>query len=58
VIDFGDSVTIFPLLSLVKKDGFEYGDGGLGCVVPLGRQLEGELQRLDAYNLGNPEIIC
>lgn len=29
------SCNYIPFMSLVKKNGFEYADGGLGCVVPI-----------------------
>ncbi|RED49421.1 patatin-like phospholipase family protein [Seonamhaeicola aphaedonensis] len=29
------SCNFIPFMSLVKKNGHEYGDGGLGCIVPI-----------------------
>ncbi len=29
------SCNYVPFMSLVKRDGYEYGDGGFGCIVPI-----------------------
>jgi predicted patatin/cPLA2 family phospholipase len=38
-------------MSLVKRDGFEYGDGGLGCVVPIREAIRRGATEIDAIIL-------
>ena len=45
------SCNYIPFMSLVKKDGFEYGDGGLGCVVPIREAIRRGATEIDAVIL-------
>ena len=45
------SCNYIPFMSLVKKDGFEYGDGGLGCVVPIREAIRRGATEIDAIIL-------
>ncbi|SHI76870.1 Patatin-like phospholipase [Arenibacter nanhaiticus] len=45
------SCNYIPFMSLVKKDGFEYGDGGLGCVVPIREAIRRGATEIDAIVL-------
>lgn len=45
------SCNYIPFMSLVKKDGFEYGDGGLGCVVPIREAIRRGATEVDAIIL-------
>ncbi len=45
------SCNYIPFMSLVKKDGFEYGDGGLGCVVPIKEAILRGATEVDAIIL-------
>jgi predicted patatin/cPLA2 family phospholipase len=53
--DFCDWIWIscnyIPFMSLVKRDGFEYGDGGLGCVVPIREAIRRGATEIDAIIL-------
>jgi predicted patatin/cPLA2 family phospholipase len=45
------SCNYIPFMSLVKKDGFEYADGGLGCVVPIREAIFRGATEIDAVVL-------
>lgn len=45
------SCNYIPFMSLVKKDGFEYGDGGLGCVLPIREAVKRGATEIDAIIL-------
>ncbi|ULC58384.1 patatin-like phospholipase family protein [Flaviramulus sp. BrNp1-15] len=45
------SCNYIPFMSLVKKNGFEYGDGGLGCVVPIREAILRGATEVDAVIL-------
>jgi predicted patatin/cPLA2 family phospholipase len=45
------SCNYIPFMSLAKKDGFEYGDGGLGCVVPIQEAIRRGATEIDAIIL-------
>lgn len=45
------SCNYIPFMSLVKKDGFEYGDGGLGCVIPIKEAIARGATEIDAIIL-------
>ncbi|MEA1785260.1 patatin-like phospholipase family protein [Arenibacter sp. GZD96] len=45
------SCNYIPFMSLVKKDGFEYGDGGLGSVVPIKEAILRGATEIDAIIL-------
>ena len=45
------SCNYIPFMSLVKKDGFEYADGGLGCVVPIREAISRGATEIDAVVL-------
>ncbi|GGW79323.1 MULTISPECIES: patatin-like phospholipase family protein [Salegentibacter] len=53
--DFCDWIWIscnyIPFMSLAKKDGFEYADGGLGCVVPIREAIKRGATEVDAIIL-------
>ncbi|RNL87056.1 patatin-like phospholipase family protein [Sinomicrobium pectinilyticum] len=53
--DFCDWIWIscnyVPFMSLAKKDGFEYADGGLGCVVPIREAIKRGATEVDAIIL-------
>ncbi|APG60023.1 patatin-like phospholipase family protein [Christiangramia salexigens] len=53
--DFCDWIWIscnyIPFMSLAKKDGFEYADGGLGCVVPIREAIKRGATEVDAVIL-------
>lgn len=53
--DFCDWIWIscnyIPFMSLAKKDGFEYADGGLGCVVPIREAIRRGATEVDAIIL-------
>ena len=53
--DFCDWIWIscnyIPFMSLAKKDGFEYADGGLGCVVPIREAIKRGAKEVDAIIL-------
>ncbi len=53
--DFCDWIWIscnyIPFMSLVKKNGFEYADGGLGCVVPIREAIRRGATEVDAIIL-------
>jgi predicted patatin/cPLA2 family phospholipase len=41
------SANLVPFMSLVKKDGYEYGDGGLGNVVPIAEAINRGAREID-----------
>ncbi|MEH6681188.1 MAG: patatin-like phospholipase family protein [Sediminicola sp.] len=45
------SCNYIPFMSLVTKHGFEYGDGGLGCVVPIQEAIRRGATVVDAIIL-------
>lgn len=45
------SCNYIPFMSLVKKNGFEYADGGLGCVVPIREAILRGATEVDAIIL-------
>ncbi|MCK0156708.1 patatin-like phospholipase family protein [Cellulophaga sp. F20128] len=45
------SCNYIPFMSLVTKDGYEYGDGGLGCVLPIREAIERGATEVDAIIL-------
>lgn len=45
------SCNYIPFMSLVKKNGFEYGDGGLGCVLPIREAIRRGAKEIDAIIL-------
>ncbi|SKB61629.1 Predicted phospholipase, patatin/cPLA2 family [Salegentibacter holothuriorum] len=53
--DFCDWIWIscnyIPFMSLAKKNGFEYADGGLGCVVPIREAIKRGATEVDAIIL-------
>lgn len=53
--DFCDWIWIscnyIPFMSLAMKDGFEYADGGLGCVVPIREAIKRGAKEVDAIIL-------
>ena len=50
------SCNYIPFMSLVKKDGFEYGDGGLGCVVPIREAIKRGATEVDAIVLESEKM--
>ncbi|NJB70062.1 putative patatin/cPLA2 family phospholipase [Saonia flava] len=45
------SCNYIPFMSLAKKDGYEYGDGGLGCVLPIREAVRRGAKEIDAIIL-------
>ena len=45
------SCNYIPFMSLAQKDGFEYADGGLGCVVPIREAIKRGATEVDAIIL-------
>ena len=45
------SCNYIPFMSLVKKGGYEYGDGGLGCVLPIREAVKRGATVIDAIIL-------
>ena len=45
------SCNYIPFMSLVKKNGFEYADGGFGCVVPIREAIQRGATEVDAIVL-------
>ncbi|PRX43336.1 patatin-like phospholipase family protein [Salegentibacter salegens] len=45
------SCNYIPFMSLANKDGFEYADGGLGCVVPIREAIKRGATEVDAIIL-------
>ena len=50
------SCNYIPFMSLVKKDGYEYGDGGLGCVLPIREAIERGATEVDAIILESEKM--
>lgn len=50
------SCNYIPFMSLVKRDGFEYGDGGLGCVVPIREAIRRGATEIDAIILESEKL--
>ena len=50
------SCNYIPFMSLVKKDGYEYGDGGLGCVVPIREAIRRGATEIDAIILESENL--
>jgi len=50
------SCNYIPFMSLVKKNGYEYGDGGLGCVLPIREAIERGATEVDAIILESQEM--
>ncbi len=45
------SCNYIPFMSLATKNGFEYGDGGLGCVIPIREAIRRGATEIDAVIL-------
>lgn len=45
------SCNYVPFMSLAKKDGYEYADGGLGCVIPIREAIRRGATEVDAIIL-------
>lgn len=45
------SCNYIPFMSLAKVDGYEYADGGLGCVIPIREAIERGATEVDAIVL-------
>lgn len=50
------SCNYIPFMSLVKKNGFEYADGGLGCVVPIREAVLRGATEIDAIILESEKM--
>ncbi|WP_298505225.1 patatin-like phospholipase family protein [uncultured Maribacter sp.] len=50
------SCNYIPFMSLVKKNGFEYGDGGLGCVLPIREAVRRGATEIDAIILESEKM--
>ncbi len=50
------SCNYIPFMSLVTKNGFEYGDGGLGCVVPIREAIKRGATEVDAIILESENL--
>ncbi|ADV51015.1 patatin-like phospholipase family protein [Cellulophaga sp. E16_2] len=50
------SCNYIPFMSLVKRDGYEYGDGGLGCVVPIREAIRRGATEVDAIILESENL--
>jgi len=50
------SCNYIPFMSLVKKNGFEYADGGLGCVVPIREAILRGATEVDAVILESEQM--
>ena len=56
------SCNYIPFMSLAKVDGYEYADGGLGCVVPIREAIlrgatEVDAIVLEAENMGKQRVL-
>lgn len=49
------SASLVPFMSLVRKDGFEYADGGMGNIVPIYQAIQKGATDLDIIVLKNTE---
>ncbi len=50
------SCNYIPFMSLVKKNGFEYADGGLGCVIPIREAIKRGATEIDAIVLESENL--
>ncbi|WMI64677.1 patatin-like phospholipase family protein [Aestuariibaculum sp. YM273] len=50
------SCNYIPFMSLVKRDGFEYADGGLGCVIPIREAILRGATEVDAIVLESENL--
>ena len=50
------SCNYIPFMSLVKRTGFEYADGGLGCVVPIREAINRGATEVDAIILESENL--
>ncbi|WP_158978337.1 patatin family protein [Cellulophaga sp. L1A9] len=50
------SCNYIPFMSLVKRNGHEYGDGGLGCVVPIREAIRRGATEVDAIILESENL--
>jgi predicted patatin/cPLA2 family phospholipase len=59
--DFGEwvwaSSSLVPFMSLVRKNGFEYADGGMGNIVPIYQAIQKGATELDIIVLKNTENL-
>ena len=51
------SANLVPFMSLVKKDGHEYGDGGIGNLIPIQEAIDRGADEVDVIILRPNEII-
>ncbi|KJD36207.1 patatin [Tamlana sedimentorum] len=51
------SCNYIPFMSLVKRNGFEYADGGLGCVVPIREAILRGATEVDAIILDTEKLV-
>jgi len=51
------SCNYIPFMSLAKVDGFEYADGGLGCVVPIREAIQRGATVIDAVILESEHMV-
>ncbi len=56
------SCNYIPFMSLVKVDGYEYADGGLGCVIPIREAIQRGATEVDAVvleaeNMGKQRVL-
>jgi predicted patatin/cPLA2 family phospholipase len=56
------SCNYIPFMSLAKVDGYEYADGGLGCVIPIREAIERGATEVDAIvleaeNMGKQRVL-
>ncbi|MDT0557418.1 patatin-like phospholipase family protein [Ichthyenterobacterium sp. W332] len=50
------SCNYIPFMSLVKRNGYEYADGGLGCVVPIREAIQRGATEVDAIVLESENL--
>lgn len=50
------SCNYIPFMSLVKKNGYEYADGGLGCVIPIREAILRGATEVDAIVLESEDL--
>ena len=56
------SCNYIPFMSLAKVDGYEYADGGLGCVIPIREAIQRGATEVDAIvleaeNMGKQRVL-
>jgi NTE family protein len=51
------SCNYIPFMSLATVDGFEYADGGLGCVVPIREAIQSGATEVDAIILESETMV-